>query len=143
MMSEWKISLQKAIKSSKDLLKYVDIIDYDVFDPERFPVMVPLEFADLIKKGDQQDPILKQVLAQSSELIQRKGYLQDPLEEASFQPIPGLVHKYFNRVLLMVSSGCAVNCRYCFRRHFPYHQNRWGADKWDRVIRYLQKNQCQ
>ncbi|MDI4740194.1 hypothetical protein MJN54_31650, partial [Salmonella enterica subsp. enterica serovar Kentucky] len=46
--------------------------------------------------------------------------------------VPGLLHKYQNRALLLVKGGCAVNCRYCFRRHFPYAENHHKREVYDR-----------
>lgn len=84
-----------------------------------FPLRVPRPFAARMAKGDPQDPLLRQVQTSSHEFDQVAGFSSDPLAE--HQTVrPGLLHKYGNRVLLITRGGCAVNCRYCFRRHFPY-----------------------
>lgn len=55
-------------------------------------------------------------------------------------PAPGIVHKYSNRLLLIVSPSCAINCRYCFRRHFPYQENRQSKQQWRQAIDYIAKS---
>ena len=66
-----------------------------------------------------------------------KGYSSDPLDEIDHNPIPGVVHKYRNRLLLIVSPSCAINCRYCFRRHFPYQENRQSKQQWQKALDYI------
>ncbi len=62
------------------------------------------------------------------------GYSRDPLAEAAAAAIPGLLHKYRGRALLVVTGACAVHCRYCFRRHFPYAEQR---PDWGQALDYL------
>ena len=57
------------------------------------------------------------------EFVQAEGFSTDPLEEKNANAVPNILHKYENRLLFMAKGGCAVNCRYCFRRHFPYDEN--------------------
>ncbi len=79
-------------------------------------------FVARMEKGNPNDPLLRQVLTAAEEFIAAPGFSADPLEE-QHSVVPGLLHKYRNRALLLVKGGCAVNCRYCFRRHFPYADN--------------------
>ena len=88
-------------------------------------------------KGDTDDPLLKQVLPQSAEMLSTPGFNADPLGEAASNPIPGVVHKYHGRALLIISPACAVHCRYCFRRHFPYEDNTLGKGEWQTALDYL------
>lgn len=98
-----------------------------------------------MEKGNPNDPLLRQVLTAEEEFIVAPGYSTDPLEE-QHSVVPGLLHKYRNRALLLVKGGCAVNCRYCFRRHFPYAENQGtsatGRQRWttSRRIRSLMKS---
>lgn len=85
-----------------------------------FPMLVPRSFAARMRPGDPQDPLLLQVLPRAAEREPMPGYSADPLGEAEARVAPGVVGKYAGRVLLMLTGGCAVNCRYCFRREFPY-----------------------
>jgi EF-P beta-lysylation protein EpmB len=73
--------------------------------------------------GDPRDPLLLQVLPQAEEVGVHEGYSTDPLDESRYLAAPGLVQKYAGRALLLVTGGCAVNCRYCFRRAFPYAES--------------------
>lgn len=83
-----------------------------------FALRVPRSFIDRMEKGNPDDPLLRQVLTSQDEFVVASGFSTDPLEE-QHSVVPGLLHKYHNRALLLVKGGCAVNCRYCFRRHFP------------------------
>ncbi|MFM8735319.1 MAG: EF-P beta-lysylation protein EpmB [Pirellulales bacterium] len=85
-----------------------------------FPLLVPRSFAARMRPGDPRDPLLLQVLPRAAEREAAAGYSADPLGESEARMAPGVVRKYAGRVLLMLTGGCAVNCRYCFRREFPY-----------------------
>lgn len=101
-----------------------------------FALRVPRAFIARMKKGDATDPLLLQVLTSRQEFIDAPGYSTDPLDEQS-SVVPGLLHKYKNRALLLVKGGCAVNCRYCFRRHFPYQDNQGNKRNWQAAIDYI------
>ena len=85
-----------------------------------FPILVPSAWLKLIARGDPDDPLLRQVLPGKEETTSTPGYSCDPVGDLDSMVVPGLLHKYHGRVLLVVAGGCAINCRYCFRRHFPY-----------------------
>lgn len=103
----------------------------------QFASRIPIGFANRMQKGNLQDPLLKQVLATNNELAIREDYQPDPLGERLVNPIKGLIHKYHGRVLLTLTGVCAVNCRYCFRRHFPYQDNNPGREGWHEVCQYI------
>ncbi len=98
-----------------------------------FRVLVPRGFVARMRPGDPADPLLRQVLPSAAERApQPSGYADDALEEATATRAPGLLHKYPGRVLLVTSGACAIHCRYCFRRHYPYasenpRRNDWNA----------------
>lgn len=102
-----------------------------------FPLRVPRGFIARMRQGDIHDPLLKQILPIVDEEKEIPGFFTDPLQESAANPIPGLLHKYYGRVLLTVASACGVNCRYCFRRHFPYEENNPGIKGWDRALDYI------
>ncbi len=106
-----------------------------------FKLQVPQPFLDRIEKGNPQDPLLLQILPQLAELETHPGFSHDPLEEKSANPAPGLIHKYQGRVLLVLSGACAINCRYCFRRHFPYAENQLSGQHWKQVKDYIKNDQ--
>ena len=101
-----------------------------------FPVRVPIPFIKRMAPGDIDDPLLKQVMPLSNEFVVTDGFMTDPLQEHD-TVAEGLLHKYKHRVLMIVKAGCAINCRYCFRRHFPYGDNQLAQAEWQSVIDYL------
>ena len=103
-----------------------------------FALRVPRAFAARMRKGDPQDPLLLQVITSQQEFVDAPGYSTDPLDEQS-SVVPGLLHKYRNRALLLVKGGCAVNCRYCFRRHFPYSDNQGNKRNWQQALEYIRQ----
>lgn len=88
-----------------------------------FPLLVPRGFVARMRPGDPRDPLLLQVLPTAAEDRASPGFTADPLDERTALAAPGLVHKYAGRALLLAAPGCAVNCRYCFRREFPYAES--------------------
>jgi len=124
----WRRELRQAIRSSQVLLDELCIKDIDVLQHPDFAVLVPRIFAARMQIGAADDPLLRQVLAQPAETVAVAGFANDPLAETDRRQVkvsaPGLIHKYQGRALLITTSGCAINCRYCFRRHFPYAEHR-------------------
>ena len=104
-----------------------------------FALRVPRAFVAHMEKGNPNDPLLRQVLTAKEEFIAAPGFSTDPLEE-QHSVVPGLLHKYRNRALLLVKGGCAVNCRYCFRRHFPYSDNQGNKRNWQAAITYISEH---
>lgn len=101
-----------------------------------FALRVPRTFAARMQVGNAADPLLRQVLTSREEFIVTPGFSTDPLDE-QHSVLPGLLHKYRNRALLLVKGGCAVNCRYCFRRHFPYADNQGNKRNWQNALTYI------
>ena len=114
----WQYSLAHVIRDPEILFERLQLnreqLPAALAACQDFPLRVPQPFIERMKKGDWNDPLLKQVLPLGQELELQPGFSRDPLEEASSNPLPGLIHKYQGRVLLIVSGGCAINCRYCF-----------------------------
>lgn len=89
-----------------------------------FPIVVPMPFLGRMRRGDPRDPLLRQVLPLDAELAAvSPGYSEDPVGDRSATEAPGLLRKYRGRALLITAGACAVACRYCFRRHFPYEDS--------------------
>jgi L-lysine 2,3-aminomutase len=122
----WQEQLAQAIRQPNELLDYVGLmansIGYSQQSIEQFPVRVPHVFADRIQKNNPDDPILRQVFPYIDEENDCEGYVNDPLSESNVQPVSGLLQKYNSRVLSITTGACAIHCRYCFRRHFPYQE---------------------
>lgn len=137
----WILQLANAITNPKELLNQLQLdpkllTDYAEIAKKQFSLRVPQAFVNRMKKGDTGDPLLLQVLNNEKELIQTTGFSHDPLEE-QHNDVPGLLHKYQNRVLLITKAGCAIHCRYCFRRHFPYKQNQGNKKNWHHALAYI------
>lgn len=140
----WQNALKDGITDPAELLKLLDLDDSLLSAAEMasksFKLRVPRRFAAKIRKNDLNDPILRQILPIGEELVEKDGFSVDPLAEIQFNPVPGLLHKYHGRVLLPVVSGCGVNCRYCFRRHFPYAENNISRFARDKIFQYIQND---
>ncbi|NBI42776.1 EF-P beta-lysylation protein EpmB [[Haemophilus] felis] len=136
----WTDLLASAISDPKKLLHILHLPEESfaqAMEARRlFPLRVPLPFIQKMEKGNPQDPLFLQVMSAAEEFIQVEGFVKDPLEEQK-SVVPSLLHKYKNRLLLMVKGGCAVNCRYCFRRHFPYAENKGNKENWQKAIDYI------
>lgn len=138
---DWLQQLADVITEPHELLRFLALDQHPQLaageDARRlFALRVPRAFAQRMKKGDPHDPLLLQVITDRQEFIDAPGYSTDPLDEQS-SVVPGLLHKYKNRALLLVKGGCAVNCRYCFRRHFPYQDNQGNKRNWQRALDYI------
>ncbi len=139
----WQQLLSEAQRQPQSLLASLGldlkaIPDVDLNND--FPMLVPEPFLQQMRYGDPYDPLLRQVLPIMQERQTHAHFKQDPLGELQTNVETAIIHKYHGRILLMLASGCAVNCRYCFRRHFPYANNRLGKKHWHKVLAYLQAN---
>jgi EF-P beta-lysylation protein EpmB len=132
----WQRELARAISDPHELLRILDL-DPQSGATERalaaadFRLRVPRGFVRRMRRADPRDPLLLQVLPGASELIATPGFGADPLDERAAMRAPGLLQKYHGRALLISTGACAVHCRYCFRREFPYEaaaeEGRWQA----------------
>lgn len=140
----WKTEFSQCISSIDELLGRLQLKPEQLSPSHQaatdFPLRVPRPFVERMKIGDPNDPLLAQVLPVIQETQSAVGYSADPLEETQHNPVPGIVHKYRNRLLLIVSPSCAINCRYCFRRHFPYQENRQSKEQWQQAIAYISRS---
>ncbi|MGA7586303.1 MAG: EF-P beta-lysylation protein EpmB [Rouxiella badensis] len=138
---DWLYQLGDVITDPDELLTLLALNDHAELQQGRearrlFPLRVPRAFVARMQPGCPQDPLLLQVLTAREEFIAAPGFSPDPLDEQK-SVVPGLLHKYRNRALLLVKGGCAVNCRYCFRRHFPYQDNQGNKNNWSQALEYI------
>lgn len=135
----WQKILAQGFNSTSELLNFLEIPTNTGSEmaERQFATRVPMGFAKRMQKGNPRDPLLLQVVASPIEMEDIEGYVSDPLQELQANPLKGLIHKYHGRVLLTLTGVCAVNCRYCFRRHFPYQDNNPGRAGWAKVIDYI------
>jgi EF-P beta-lysylation protein EpmB len=134
----WQRELSAAITEPRDLLAALGL-DPALLAGVRaatagFPLRVPSAYLARMRRGDIRDPLLRQVLPIQDEVGEVAGYEPDPLHERAATRAPGLLQKYRGRALLITTAACAIHCRYCFRREFPYAEQRedagtqrWGA----------------
>jgi EF-P beta-lysylation protein EpmB len=138
--ARWQLELARAYRDPRDLLRDLDL------DPEPyvagfaagapFPTLVPRPFVARMRSGDPDDPLLRQVLPVADEGRAAPGFVADPLAEQAGAR-PGLLHKYRSRVLVILRGGCAINCRYCFRRHFPYGDHALTRGALEEIVAYV------
>jgi EF-P beta-lysylation protein EpmB len=141
---DWQQELIQAITDPRQLCRLLDLnpdlLGISEKAAAQFPLKVPRGFIQRMQKGNPQDPLLLQFLPLAAEDQGVAGYTQDPLNEAAVNPVPGLLHKYPGRVLLTLTGTCAVNCRFCFRRHFPYVENNPSQQGWEKAFAYIQQD---
>jgi len=139
--SRWQEKLADHVSDLNELLAQLGLSPSDLGLREEaardFPLRVPKDYIGRMEPGDPNDPLLKQILPSHDETLHFPGFTQDPVGDEAASPIPGLIHKYHGRVLLTVSGSCAVHCRYCFRRYFPYDDHNLGRAGWDDVLNYI------
>lgn len=141
---DWLQQLADVITDPDDLLRILFLNEHPHLQQgsgarRLFPLRVPRAFVARMQPGNASDPLLLQVLTAREEFITAPGFTHDPLDEQR-SVVPGLLHKYRNRALLLVKGGCAVNCRYCFRRHFPYQDNQGNKANWLQALDYIRQH---
>jgi len=138
MRESWRDELRQAIRDPAQLIAALDL-PAELGEPARrashnFPLFAPRPYITRMRRGDPSDPLLRQVLPVESELLTPQGFTSDPVGDESAALSPGLLQKYSSRALLITTGACAVHCRYCFRRHFPYSESPRSPDDWQLAI---------
>lgn len=140
-VGHWQQQLAQGIRNTAELLETLSISPDDLLDKadnkSDFPLRVPRSYVARMTKGDPHDPLLRQVLPLKNEHQHITGFTCDPVGDLPAMTTPGLIHKYHGRVLIITTGACAIHCRYCFRRHFPYQETRLNGDEWQRAIDYI------
>jgi L-lysine 2,3-aminomutase len=101
---------------------------------ESFPLRVPRGFVARMRHGDPDDPLQRQVLPLDDEDRIVPGFTADAVGDSAARRGGGLIHKYHGRALLVATGSCAVHCRYCFRRHYPYAEDVAAAAGWREAV---------
>lgn len=139
--ANWQKELSQAVSDVTTLYTLLELpLPKTPHIPQNFPLRVPLAFINKIKKGDVNDPLLRQILPDIAETLPVMGYTADPLDENTHNPIKGLLHKYKNRALITLTGACAVHCRYCFRQHFDYGANLPSSDDMHQICEYIKRD---
>jgi EF-P beta-lysylation protein EpmB len=120
-LPSWQAELRRAVRDPLELLRLLDLPPAALGAPAStaFPLLVPRGFVARMRKGDANDPLLRQVWPSAAELAPADGFSADPVREQRLAA-HGVIRKYAGRVLLIASGACPLHCRYCFRREFPY-----------------------
>ncbi|MEX0726612.1 MAG: EF-P beta-lysylation protein EpmB [Planctomycetaceae bacterium] len=139
---DWHHSLALAVRSSAQLLSAVGVSpsQFSVSDKagEQFPVFVPRSYIRRMAQGDPRDPLLMQVLATNAELVPRADFTPDAVGDGLSRLTPGLLKKYEGRALLVATGTCAIHCRYCFRREYPYGREPRQMSEWEPAFRAIE-----
>lgn len=139
----WQQQLSNAFSDITDLCDYLELNPTDISSlaaTTNFPLRVPRSFAARMEKGNPADPLLKQVLPVADEMLTFPGFTADPVGDLAAITEVGVIHKYHGRALFIMTGSCAINCRYCFRRNFPYTEFQLSKQKQQQAIAYLQNN---
>ena len=139
--SSWQAAMRAAVRDPVELCRMLQLSaaygEGALPGARQFSVFAPREYIAKMAPGDPADPLLRQVLPLAAEAETTAGYSADPVGDAPATIRPGLIQKYPGRVLMVTTGACAVHCRYCFRRHFPYTQAGHGPGAWQPVLRHI------
>jgi EF-P beta-lysylation protein EpmB len=140
----WQTELGNAFTNFRDLLEFLNLpLENQPFSElanRGFNMRVPRGYAECMEKGNPDDPLLKQVLPISDELNNFPGFIDDPVGDLDAAKPGGIIHKYHGRVLLITTGGCAIHCRYCFRRNFPYADLQMNKTRLFEALQYIRDN---
>ena len=140
----WQEELAAAIRDPAELLRVLDLRQEDypwLFEAAiPFPLKVTRSFVQRMEKANPNDPLLLQVLPDRPEFYHNPEGLMDPVGDLASRKVPGLLHKYQGRALLITAPSCAGHCRYCFRRHFPYQEPSSLPSDWTQALRYVREH---
>ncbi|HEU0152342.1 MAG TPA: EF-P beta-lysylation protein EpmB [Arenimonas sp.] len=139
--ARWQRLWREAVRDPRELLDLVGLPDLAArVSPTaaaQFPLRVPRGFVARMRAGDPADPLLRQVLPLDDEDRPVPGFVLDAVGDREARGGTGIVHKYDGRALLVATGSCAIHCRYCFRRHFPYGEETAAAGQWRESLAYL------
>ncbi|MDX8157777.1 EF-P beta-lysylation protein EpmB [Acinetobacter pittii] len=141
----WQSQLSDLITDPSELLSLLELsseqlLSGAILASEKFKLRVPRAFVGKMNAKNPLDPLLLQVLPHHLELEEHPEFVTDPLGEEAANQLPGVLHKYKSRFLLTLTGACAVHCRYCFRRHFPYQENLPKNEDWLNIKNYIEAN---
>lgn len=140
----WQQQLARAITDPLELIQVLGLPESLAAGARQaaisFPLKVTEAYLSCIRKGDPNDPLLRQILPQSEENQHLPGFVTDPVGDAQASPAPGLIHKYQGRALLITTPACAIHCRYCFRRHYPYQQASANRENLDIALDIIEQD---
>lgn len=135
--SHWQAEIRLAVRDASELCRRLDLpapATESLPSAKNFPVFVPPSYLARMRPGDPDDPLLRQVLPLGAEGHIVAGFTADPVGDTAATLRPGVLQKYAGRALLIATGACAIHCRYCFRRHFPYEEAPHSTAAWDAAL---------
>ena len=142
--NNWRWQLSNRLNSVADFENLFPLTESEqkaLSTPGLFRVDVTPYFASLIDPDDPNDPIRKQIIPQATELNAFTAQMEDSLAEDAHSPVPGLVHRYPDRVLMLVTTQCATYCRYCTRSRIVGDPSQnFKPDEFDHANRISQEH---
>ncbi len=145
LVSSWQLEYKTSITNIEHLCQTLGLeirqLPISCQANKQFPLRVPQSYVKRMQYGNPNDPLLLQVLPTSHEEKHIDGYIKDPVGDLQSIKSPGLLQKYNGRALVLATSRCAIHCRYCFRRHFPYSTQNPRNEGWNKAIQELQLDQ--
>jgi len=140
----WQQQIASSFRDPIELLQYLKLTHHSALvsamADKNFAMRVTRDFADCMQPGDPHDPLLRQVLPRHEETQYDATLNRDPVGDLIAEARPGIIHKYRSRALLITTAACAIHCRYCFRRHFPYQQSTAHSHHLENSLDYLAHN---
>lgn len=134
----WQKAQRDAVTDPEELIRLLELPDTLLPAARRaaksFGLRVPRGFVTRMRRGDPDDPLLRQVLPLAAECRDVPGFGADPVGDRASLAGDGMLHKYHGRALLIATGACAINCRYCFRRHFPYADANASRGNWNGAL---------
>lgn len=134
----WQRAWREAVRDPRELLALLGLesLAAGLSDEAAagFPLRVPRAFVARMRHGDPADPLLRQVLPVLDEERVVPGFALDAVGDGAARAARGVIRKYHGRALLVATGACAVHCRYCFRRHFPYADETAAAEGWREAV---------
>lgn len=138
---DWRTAIRRTIRDTESLSRALGRTKADIGADDAahrsFATLVPPAWLDKIDVNDPNDPLLRQVLPIATENEVVSGFIDDPVGDRAARRNGGVLHKYHGRALLVTTGACAINCRYCFRRHFPYSEHLASRGRWKAACAYL------
>lgn len=142
--NDWRWQLKNRIETIEDLKKYIPLTAEEEEGVKQclgtLRMAITPYYLSLIDPNDPHDPIRKQAIPTGLELFKGPADLEDPLHEDGDSPVPGLTHRYPDRVLLLITDQCSMYCRHCTRRRFAgQNDTALPMEQIDRAIDYIAK----
>jgi L-lysine 2,3-aminomutase len=143
-LTAWQQELRDAIRTPAALCEALglppEMAEQAAAAAGAFPVFVPPSYLARIERGNPTDPLLLQVWPAPAEDAVIEGFAADPVDDAAFAMRPGLLQKYAGRALMVLTGACAIHCRYCFRRHYPYQESPPTESVWEAAIEAIEQD---